>query len=539
MLRKIPDPRAESPQTLLADGSLPPTLGPVFVAWAEAMLCHGEGDLIGQPFKCPTWLVRAAYRLFEYDASVVDPVTGCHPYLVQRALIISPKGSAKTEGAAAFALFLLAGPSQPTPDGPKLRPSANIPIAASSWDQANKLFGSAAVNMATGMPDSPAALSDYVECFDSEIQLKGTTGKIYRVAAIAGTNDGGLPTSVVCDEIHEWTGKKKRFHLVLTQGLEKRSNGLEINITTPDTADPDTLLGGMVTHAERVASGEVVDPELYYLRYGAPDSCIIDTEKGLAKALALAHPAEWVDPVKTAHRLLAKNVPPEEIRRYWLAQFVPSTGHWLPEGTWDSRFDPRGVRPPHGTKVVLGFDGSYRRDSTALVGCTLGGYIFVVDAWERPTDAPEAWRVPRSEVKAVVAAAMKEWEVVELAPDPPGWNDELEQWEAIYGDVVVAFSTNQGSRMGPACTKFYSAIAGGDEDDVTVPLTHDGDARLARHLRNAVPKFTLNGTVITKRAHNSPLKIDIAIAAIVAYDRATWHATNVPVTKMEADFIVV
>lgn len=523
MTRTIPEPYLETPQRRLPDGSLPPTLGPVFVAWAETMLVHGEGDLLGKPFRCPAWLKRAGYRTLEYDPSIVDPNTGAHPYLTKRVLIIGPKGFAKTEGMAALALFLLAGPSTPTPNGPMQRHSPNISVAAASYDQADKLYGDALRNMATGTPDSPAPLAPYVESYDKELQLRDAPGRVYRVAAVAGTNDGDRPTAVFADELHEWTGRKARVHLVLTQGLEKRFNGLEINITTPDAADPDSLLGQMVASAERVAQGELDDPDLYYLRYAAPEAAKIDTVSELAAAIDEAHPAEWVDPPTTAQGLLAKNIPPHEIRRYWLGQFVPAAGHWLPDGAWEDR-TLYGPSPEPGTQVVLAFDGSYKRDSTALVGCTLNGHVFVIDAWERPLDARDDWRVPRGEVKAVVADAMERYEVLELAPDPPGWHDEIESWEDTYGATVVRFETNQLVRMGPACSRFYAAVAGGDVDDGALPLTHDGDVRLSRHLRNAVPKQTTRGTVITKKTTDSPLKIDIAIAAIVAFDRASWWA---------------
>ena len=42
----------------------------------------------------------------------------------------------------------------------------------------------------------------------------------------------------------------------------------------------------------------------------------------------------------------------------------------------------------------------------------------------------------------------------------------------------------------------------------------------ARHLANAVVKETPDGAYITKDGRNSPRKIDLAVAAVVAYDRA-------------------
>lgn len=517
---------------------MPPTLGPVFVEWAESWLVHGEGDLLGQPYKVPTWGVRAAYRIFEYDPNnlvMIGDIVAFR-YVVQRALLVCPKGSAKTELIAALMLFLLAGPSLPTPDGPVMRRSPNLPVAAGSWDQAAKLFHDAATNMAKGTTDSPAPLAEFVECFDAEIQLKESTGKLYRVAAVAGTNDGGLPTAGAADEIHEWTGRKRRVHLVLFQGMEKRANCLELNITTPDDADPESLLGELAAYGEKVATGEVVDPSFYYLHYGTdPKRPLLNAEGAIDRDLLLsalrdATPVEWPDLEQRADSLIRKNHPLHEIRRYWLGAFARGGGHWLPEGSWEARSvappGKIGPPPPDGTEVVLAFDGSYRRDSTAIWGCTLDGYLFGVGAWERPDDAGPRWKVPREEVKAAMAQAMERWRVLELAPDPPGWADEIEQWEATYGDVVVEFPTNQTARMEPACTRFYASVAGGDEDDAAMPLTHDNDPRLARHLRNAVTKRTRGGDVITKESLDSPRKIDIAISAVVAFDRACWHALN-------------
>ena len=44
---------------------------------------------------------------------------------------------------------------------------------------------------------------------------------------------------------------------------------------------------------------------------------------------------------------------------------------------------------------------------------------------------------------------------------------------------------------------------------------------VARHFTNAVVKMDNLGTRIVKEARNSPRKIDAAVAAIIAYDRAS------------------
>jgi phage terminase large subunit-like protein len=73
--------------------------------------------------------------------------------------------------------------------------------------------------------------------------------------------------------------------------------------------------------------------------------------------------------------------------------------------------------------------------------------------------------------------------------------------------------------MAPACDRFRSALLepGG-------ALSHNGDPTLARHVANCVVRESSSGAVITKP--DPSRKIDAAVAAVVAYDRAMWHANN-------------
>jgi phage terminase large subunit-like protein len=170
-------------------------------------------------------------------------------------------------------------------------------------------------------------------------------------------------------------------------------------------------------------------------------------------------------------------------------------------------------------RITVGFDGSYRRDSTCLVGCTLDGHLFVLGAWERPERAPADWKVPRAEVDAAVADAMERFDVVELACDPPGWHAEIDGWQETYGGVVE-FPTNERRRMAAACDRLRAAVLEGD-------VTHDGDALLARHVGHCVARQSPYGMLVGKDHTDSPRKIDAAVAAIVAFERAAWHAANV------------
>src|SRR5699024_6114475 len=166
-----------------------------------------------------------------------------------------------------------------------------------------------------------------------------------------------------------------------------------------------------------------------------------------------------------------------------------------------------------------GFVGAASGDVTALFGCALYGHVFVVAACVAPA-VDQRWRVLLNEVTAMIASAFEQWDVQELAADPWGWRSELEEWESAHKHVVQ-WNTAHAQRMAPATDRFYAAVM--DET-----LTHDGDPRLIAHVGNAVPKSTALGDLIHKDKRNSTRKIDLAVAAVVAFDRAAWHLANPP-----------
>jgi phage terminase large subunit-like protein len=501
---KSPTPAAISP---------PPNgrfidLGGVVADWIQGNLVHAEGDFYGQPFLTDPFQRFLLRRLYLVDAET-------HRRVVRRALFIGPKGWGKTELLGAVGLAELAGPTTVTTTGaPTRRKSPNIPLAAASWEQTDRLFEPTYI-MAT---HEASGVAPFLEAFETEIGVKGQPGRLFRVAGVGGTNEGGLPTAFIADELHEWTlPRQRRVHLVIGNSLSKRDQGLELNISTPDDAQPDSLIGGLVAYGEKVAAGEIIDPTFLYVRYAATGQYDLGRPAELRAAIREAMPASWVDIERIAARYEVDRIPEHEFRRYHLGQFVRPSGSWLPAGLWGNLEVSRQVEP--GTTVVLGFDGSYNRDCTGLVGCTLDGFLFVLDWWERPENADENWRVPRGEVDAAVDRAFRTYDVREMACDPHRWTSEIEEWTDRYRQVVE-FPTNSIVRMAPACARFYAAVVSGEG------IAHDGNPGLSRHLHNAVVKEHRDGAYITKETRDSPRHIDLAVAAVLAYDRAMFYAAQ-------------
>ncbi len=487
------------------NGDRPPTLGPQVVAWKEANLVHGEGELLGQDYRLEPWMKAVDYRLYEYD-----PVT--LQRFVKRAVIGIGKGNAKTEFAASVAAVELAGPVVPTrrKDGTvtgMIRRSPNVPVAAASRDQANLCFG------ALGTMINQGPLKPFFDVQQYETKLKRRTGRTYRIAAEAGTQDGTLPTAFIADEVHEWVGRRRRVHTVVRNSLRKRpGGGLELNISTAGDPSESDLLLELYDYGQKLRTGEVVDPSFLFVWFepATEDADLNDPEQ-LRAALREANPSRWVDVESLAAEYERGTIKENVFRRYHLNQWVATGMAFLPFGAWDELADPlRDIDPKSVT--VMAFDGSFNRDATALVGCTRDGHVFQWAGWEKPETAGKNWRVPRSEVDASVDDAMRRFPNMTLHCDPAKWTSEQEQWADTYGDDRVLEFPQSNERMAPATAKFYAAV-------LEQSISHDGSQMLSRHLGNAVTKG-LSGDRFVLRKKRDAAKIDAAVAAVMAVDRA-------------------
>ena len=264
---------------------------------------------------------------------------------------------------------------------------------------------------------------------------------------------------------------------------------------------------------KRIASGEVRDPS-FYMAWWEPSKD--ESPFADSNAMEEANPSLGVILDKEdLVRSLPPITPENEFRTKRLNQWTQAAKSWLPHGAWDRCAATAEFEPDE--PIIVSFDGSWTNDSTAMVACSIRNrHIKVLNAWERPIDA-QSWVVPSAEVEAAIFEAAGTYNVVEFACDPYYWREQLARW-GDAGLPIVEWPSNSLNRIVPACREFYKAV-------VEQTLSHDGDARLARHLTNATVKEDQYGTRIVKKAQGQ--KIDLAIAAIIAFDRANaWRPSD-------------
>jgi phage terminase large subunit-like protein len=221
-----------------------------------------------------------------------------------------------------------------------------------------------------------------------------------------------------------------------------------------------------------------------------------------------------IDDFKSAVR----RTPESEFRTKRCNQWVSSAIAWLPNGAWDLCAGEFEVSPDD--EIVLGFDGSFSGDASVIVGATIPQTdeepvrMFMVKAWEKSEDDDDDWRVDIADVEQTIINFCQEHRNVrEIACDPFRWQRSMQILENM-GLPIVEWPSTSARRMVPACAKFYDAV-------VEKRIVHDGDPLLARHLDNAVTKIDALGPRIVKEKRDSPRKIDAAVAAVLAFDRAS------------------
>jgi hypothetical protein len=166
-------------------------------------------------------------------------------------------------------------------------------------------------------------------------------------------------------------------------------------------------------------------------------------------------------------------------RRFFLNECVVGESVLVSPEAWAAKAELDSVLEQDAV-IALGFDGSKKRDATALVASRISdGRLFRVRIWERPADAGPDWTIPAVEVDKAVRDAFAGYTVTIMFADPYRWQDYLDTWAAAFPDRVVEFPTNVEQRMDRAIERFSTAFGNGE-------VTHSGDETLTRHMLNAV-----------------------------------------------------
>ncbi|MCK2242155.1 MULTISPECIES: hypothetical protein [unclassified Crossiella] len=483
--------------------------------WIQDNLIHGEGDWYGQKFKLRRDQKLFLYRWYEHCGN-----RKCGQWRYDEALRGAATGDGKTAFVAAIVCLEFAGPSSIAP------PSPNIPIAAASFDQANLLFSVVATmlggrdNIATESP-----LCGMFEVYDTVITRRdGKPGKIHRVAAVAGTNEGGLPSLFVCDELHEWGevgSNRARVATVIGKSTKKRrmprGAGRILNLSTAGFDVDHSLLGAMYKLGKKAAKKPSLAPRFLFDWQEAPaglDYKLAKDREIAVRAASQAADLQWSVADRVAEWGKPK-YPAHEWIRYFANRWVPVTeDSWLKDhpGAWAScegRWSSSDSNP-----WVLTVDMALKHDSVAVARVELlpDGRIAVTTT---------IWTAEKSKDGRINHAVV--WDHVKKHARGSGFRGVV--YDPRFFEVPARLLEDEGipviqfdqtaQRMAPACGLTFDLI-------LAATIVHNGDEDLAAHVLSATKRLQERGFTLSKG--RSKRHIDACIAMCMG----VWVLHEVP-----------
>ena len=477
--------------TPVPDEALEQGEGNLVIDFAEAFGIVTKDSIAGKagsPLILRDWQKELIRHVFAGDGE---------SYRAKISLVGQPRKNGKSALASVFGVYGLVLGSK----------GAEVYSVAAEKEQARIVFADAK-RMVEASPD----LAGITKLYRDAIELPAT-GSVYRVlSAEAYSKEGLNPSLTVFDELHAQPNRELFDVMSLAMGARKSAQLIAITTAgvKTDTTGQDSIAYSLYQYGQRVARGEVDDPSFFMAWWEAPT----ELDHREPATWQIANPGFGDICSAEDFESAVRRTPEAEFRTKRCNQWVSSQTSWLPTGSWDTCKDDLDLTDKD---YIIGFDGSFSGDSTVLVGATVEEvpHVFMVKAWEKDSNIhDDTWRVDIQEVENTIREFVRDNpRVKEIVCDPYRWQRTMEVL-ADEGYPIVEYPSTNARRMVPACSKFFDAV-------VENRIKHDGDPLLARHLSNAVVKVDNLGPRIVKENRNSQRRIDAAVAAVIAFDRAT------------------
>jgi len=482
------------------------TLGWGILDWSTRWILQPDGPEAGQPWRYTEEQAKMVLVWYEIDDD--------GRFLYRRGVIRRMKGWGKDPMLAALSLVEACGPCRfggwdesGNPIG-AMHPMPLVQLAAVSEEQTGNT-----TSLFPGMI-SPAFKKEFkVDPGKTIIYVRGGKGVIKAVTSSPRALEGPRPSFCVLNETHHWLQNNEGIEMarVIRRNLGKARDGAGRSLEITNAHKPGE---GSVAEATYTAVQEGDVLGVWYDSLEAPEVKDLTDHEEVTKAIKIARgDSYWVDPERLYQEIQDPETPEYVAKRFYFNQVVlVDIERWLPRGVWSTLATKDGGHLEPHERIVIGFDGSFDGDATALVAVTLDRpvpFVQLCGLWEKPYK-DNNWRVPRVAVMNRLRELAGMYQVVEVAADPKLWVSDLEVLQE-EGLPIVEFP-QRGRFIIEATQRLY-------EDIQRSLLEHDGDERLARHMANAWVKDPLEPR-IQKINQKSTGYVDAAVCVVMALQRA-------------------
>jgi hypothetical protein len=466
-----------------------------------------DGEHMGEPFK-----LTAEMAAFVDEFYMVDIATQRFEYS-RGGQLIRPQKWGKGPFSAALICAEAAGPVRPVFRNGKLVDAVPwetpwIQVTAVSEDQTDNVFRA----LLPMIQLSERLNMEIADTGLTRINLPGG-GYIEPVTASARSRLGQRITFSVQDETHSWVQTNGGWQLADNQRRNLAGMGGRF-LETTNAFDPVENSVAQRTY-ESKAPGTLVDD------VEPPAGLSVRNARERRQAMKIVYgDSWWVDLDRVDAEVVALlEHDPAQAERFFLNRKLASEGAAFDFEAWNAKSVKRKA-PPRGAPVVIGIDGARHDDALAVVACEVkSGFMWPLAILERPVDAGDDYEHPRELVDGAVSEAFETYSVWRVYCDPQHIEYLIEGWQNRYGEKrIIQWATYRPRQIAWAVRNFATAVSSGD-------FSHSGDEALTRHVQNA-RKRKLNVLddkervmfTLAKPAQHSPLKIDAAMAAVLAWE---------------------
>lgn len=487
------------------------TLGWGVLEWCSQNLVNPDGENMGDPWIFSPEQARHVLHWYAIDDK--------GKFLYRRSLLMRPKGAGKSPFLAAICSAELLGPvrfshfnKNNDPIG-KPHPTPLIQLVAVSEAQTENTMSLIREMLGLGN----ASKNYYIDI--GQTRILSAHGRIEPVTANAKSREGQRLTFAVLDESHLWIPSNRGDVLAntLRRNLGKVA-GRSIETSNAFHPGEGSVAEASYAYYQDIKAGLAKNPGFLYDSSEAPEGTPYrgpGRRAGLIEAYgdAASERGGWVDLDRIEQEMDDPATTEADGRRFYFNQIVQGYSQWLDPDAFN-KLESISVSLPR-ERIALGFDGSIRNDSTALVACRLSdGFIWPIEVWEKPDNAPDDWEVPFLLVDKCVRETLKKHDVAFMYADPAYWQDIVGRWSLDHEDIVYEFWTHRKAAMAKAIERFETAVNTGQLSWSGLP-EHEV---LKRHALNAHADETPSGKLIRKEFPQSKRKIDAVMAAVLAFE---------------------
>jgi len=355
------------------------------------------------------------------------------------------------------------------------------------------------------------------------IRAMGGTVRLVAVTSSYRALEGGRTTFTLLNETHHWVSGNNGHKMYETiDGNATKKDSRYLAITNAFLPGEDSVAERMREAWEKIREGRAADVGFLYDSVEAHELTPLTPEALRIVLPKIRGDAVWLNVEAIIQSVLDTTIPASRSRRMWLNQVVAEEDAMYGPSDWKALEDEAAVLRP-GDKITLGFDGGKTDDATALVALRVSdqcGFVLLVE--ERP-DGPagDGWQVDREKVDSAVHEAFRLFEVQGFYADVALWESYIDEWAELYGERLVTKAGQQhavawdmrGSlqRSTRAHERLMTAIFDGK-------IKHDGDPALRRHVMNVRRRENNYGVSFGKESRESPRKVDLYAALMLAYE---------------------